>query len=784
LKKSGLHLIDMRICAFLSLLLIHISAAGLIPRPRIVQGSDGELVVDVQTRVIAPKNLANHAEALTKALEKSTGYTHQIFTPEKVGRRKFRRSIRLGLADSEKEAFYRLEITSKGATITGSDSAGLMHGVQTFAQLLPVGSERIPRSVIAAQVIEDWPATARRIFHLDVSAHLFPTDDLKILIDWLAFHKLNEFHLQLNGDHGWRMESLKFPQLHEIGSVRASTPPYGDPTGSDSTEYGGYYSQENLRELVSYAKSREVEIVPTFTFSAGASAIIAAYPDLGKTPIKVANTWEDRKVGLLPSQKSFQFIKQLLEETATIFPSRFVRIEGGGDLNRQVAEILEEQKKELFDSRNIVTSDFSVYGQPKEAELLLSAKREAEEGFNPVRNVFELKIDKIAQATLRTRYVREIGKLHHLVFPRVAAFASATWEPTGSRKYEDFRKCLEDLVNRYHNSGIKSSTAYDPPPAQALGGTIITSSLIARELHPHVTIFDGEPDTFFWSQNGLKPEDHLTLEFPWPINGDLTIATGRAGGIDPTAPGVLLDGVLELSPDGNKWDSIAEFFDGMATTTVPRGTRFARIRVTAGQDDPLVLHEVTLSEPLLMPRHKETRSFEYSLTDERIDLTFRADFSGRPEFREEIDTIRRIFFTEWYPLGIKLGVAFLPDTPRGFEIKPGEPGEMSPKEARTWFLKRWIPALQNYPASAPRWFATGMVSNIIGELPENPVRLKNLDGGPQSAAFLDWISEKFGEDLLTAASQECRAGRYDPTLWKTLTQFTLEELTSQYQSHK
>jgi hypothetical protein len=771
----------MRICAILTLLLVHTSAAGLIPRPRIVQGGDGGLVVDVQTRVIAAKNLAGHAEVLIKALEKSTGFVHQSFTPEKVGRRKFRRSIRLGLADSEKEAFYRLEVTSEEATIIGSDRAGLMHGVQTFTQLLPVGADPIPRSVIAAQVIEDWPATARRIFHLDVSAHLFPTDDLKILIDWLSFHKLNEFHLQLNGDHGWRMESLKYPKLHEIGSVRASTPPYGDPTGSDSTEYGGYYSQENLKDLVSYAQSREVEIVPTFTFAEGASAIIAAYPDLGKAPVEVANTWEDRKVGLLPNEKSLQFIDQILKETATIFPSLFVRIQGEGGLNQQVTEVLAKQKKELFEPRNVVTSDFSVYSRPKDAELLFSPKREAEEGFNPVRKVFDLKVDKIAQATLRTRNVREIGKLHHLVFPRIAAFASATWEPTGSRNYEDFRTCLDDLTRRYHNSGIKSSLAYDPPAAQALGGTIITSSLISRELHPHVAIFDGDPETFFWSRNGLNPEDHLTLEFPWPINGDLTIATGRAGGIDPTAPGVLLDGVLELSPDGKKWDSPVGFFDGLTTTTVPKGTRFARIRITAGQDDPLVLHEITLSEPLLMPRHKESRIFEYSLTDERVELTFQADFSGHPEFREEIDTIRRIFFAEWYPLGIKLGVAFLPDTPRGFAIKPGEPGEMSPKEARTWFLKRWIPALQNYPANAPRWFATGMVSNILGDLPENPVKLKNLDGGPESAAFLDWISKKYGEDLLTAVSQDCRAGRYDPSLWKILTKFTLEELSGQYQ---
>jgi hypothetical protein len=779
----------MKIFVLATLLMWLPAASALIPMPRDIQLGEGELTVDVQTAVIAPENLKTHAGVLTSALQKTTGYPHRWRTPQQVGRMTFKRAIRLGLADSEEEEYYQLKITPEGVTINGSDLAGLMHGVQTFVQMLPVAKDPInapfPRVLIPSQTIEDWPETKRRIFHLDVSAHLFPTADLMGIIDWMSRHKLNELHLQLNGDNGWRMESLKFPKLHEVGSVRASTPPYGDPTGSDSTEYGGYYPQKNLKELVAYAEARSIDVVPCFSFATGASALIAAIPELGALPLQVATTWEDRTVSVKNDAATLEFFAQFFAEVATVFPSKYLRLEGeDGELHVALGQLLAQEKKELVQKSQITSTDFSVYSRPAEAELLLSSKLEAEKGLNTLRQVYEMKSGEISEATLRTRYVPNIDKLQYLVFPRLAAFAEASWTPAESRKYHSFLTRVQEFVPRYRLMGVQASDPYDPPSGETLAGTIVTSSLAGRDLHEPPMIFDGRRDSFFWSQAGLTKGDHLTLEFPWPISGDIAVATGRSGGAEEAAPGVLADGVLDLSSDGKEWDSAAEFFDGLATVTLPKGTRFVRIRASGAQEDSLVLHEVTLSEPLLTPKYEESREINLPVTKEKITLTFRANFENHPEMRDEISVIRRTFFKEWLPFATQLGVATFVDTPRTFAVKPGEPGELSDAEAREWLIKRLIPQIQHYPVSSPLWFATGMVSLLRGDLPKNPDREKCLEGGPETAAFFRWISEKFSEELLMSISQDIRSSRYQPKIWKTLTKLKLEDLSRQYREQE
>jgi len=188
----------------------------------------------------------------------------------------------------------------------------------------------------------------------------------------------------------------------------------------------------------------------------------------------------------------------------------------------------------------------------------------------------------------------------------------------------------------------------------------VTSSLKGRKLHEAVMIFDGRADSFFWSEGGLAKDDHLSLEFPWPIGGEITVATGNESGV-----GVLVDGVLDLSADGKEWDPAGEFFDGLATVTVPEGTRFARIRVFAAQDEPLVIHEVALSEAILLPTHVESRELSLPLHGKKVKLTFRANFENHPEFRDEITVIRREFFKEWVPLANALGLARVTGFARG-----------------------------------------------------------------------------------------------------------------------
>lgn len=769
----------MRFFIVFSTVIAPLLSATLVPMPREIDLGEGKLVVDVQTAVIAPDDLAPQAEVLTAALQKTTGYVHRFRTIKQVARFRYKRAIKLSLGKFEKPEFYRIEITPEGATIQGSDLAGLMHGIQTMAQLLPINDNPLPRALIPAQIIQDWPENPRRIFHLDVNAHLFPTDNLKSLIDWLSFHKLNELHLQLNGDHGWRMESLRFPKLHEIGSIRTSTPPFGDPTGSDSTEYAGYYSRKKIKELIAHANSRAITVVPTFTFTTGATSLIASYPELGDSPLKVANTWEDRKIGILQTDSTLRFLDELLAEVAELFPAENIRIQGSSSkFHDSLEKIITRHRKKILLSDNIKTTDFSVYSRRKEAELLLAAKLEAEEGFNPVHKVYQWQPAPLSQASLRTRYVHEFAKLQYLVFPRIAAFAEATWLPASNLNYVEFRTRLDSLDKRYRLGKVYASLVYDPPAKKASYDSIITSSIEAREGYSPELIFDGKLDSFFWSLGGLKDNDHLTAEFPWPATGEVTVNTGKNG----ITAGILESGILELSKDGNTWGNPKELFEGSATLPVPQGTRFVRIRATAPQDEPLIFSELLLTPALLTPVHQEKREVELRFKKKKIELTFKADFSKNPEFRDEVEIARRIFFENWLPLAKRIGTVNYPDTPRTFEIKSGEPGNLAEAQVKDWVFKRLIPQLQNYPANPPNWIVTGIQARLRGDIAKDPDKRKFKEGGSQTAAFFDWIAKTHREESLIAISQDCRNGSYRETRWKLFTRKSLAELAALYQA--
>ena len=759
-------------------------AAPLIPLPRVIELREGGLRVDVQTMVIAPEELAVPAQVITEALQKTSGALHFIRTPRELGRIKVPRAVRLKLEEvSGGEGAYELEVTAQGATIRAGDRAGLMSGVQTFVQFLPVAAEPFPRVIIPSQVIRDWPELKRRIFHLDVSQHLFPMAELKGVVDWLSFHKLNEFHLKLNGDAGWRMESLRFPKLHEVGSVRASTPPLEDPEGSDSTEYRGYYPQESLRELVNYAMERGVEVVPCFTFSTGASAVIAAYPELGSRPAEVASSWEERSVGVKMSSDAVQFFREFFTELSTVFSSTYVRLDGeGGGVHAVLGKLLEKSGRKLIVGKRVPSTNFSVYGRPAEGELLASAKLRAEDGFSSLRQVYELRSRGQLAASLRTRYVPEISKLEYLVFPRIAAFAEAAWLPFEKREYGDFRVRVDEMVLRYRAMGVQSALPYDPPSGEVLGGAKVMTSLKGRENHGIEMIFDGREDTFFWSEGPVEKGDYVVLEFPWPVAGGLTVSTGGWGEARDRLDGVLLDGTLEFSADGKGWDGVVEFFDGSATVTMPDGTRFIRVKASVSQEKPFILHEVALEESLITPVFSEERQVRLSPSGKELTLAFHADFEKYPELRDEVTILRRTFFSEWLPLALKLGLEHSLKTPRVFRLEEGDPGELSADGARDWMRRKLVALIQNYPESAPAWFATGMSALLIDEIPGKVDRSKGLAGGVETAAFLRWVEKEYGGQVLLVVSQDCQGGRYDEGLWNFLTRKSLGELLADYEA--
>ena len=228
---------------------------------------------------------------------------------------------------------YRLTITPKQITIAGN-GPGLFYGVQSLIQLLPV--QKASTVNIPCATIIDSPRFSYRGMHLDVSRHFFPVGFIKEFIDIMASYKLNNFHWHLTDDNGWRIEIKKYPKLTQVGGMRAQTTigHYWDrkPQWYDQTPYGGFYTQDQIRDVVKYASDRFVNIVPEIEMPGHSSAALAAYPELScnpSQPYKVAETFGIWTSVFCPTEKTFGFLEDVLTEVMYLFPGKMIHI--GGD---------------------------------------------------------------------------------------------------------------------------------------------------------------------------------------------------------------------------------------------------------------------------------------------------------------------------------------------------------------------------------------------------------------------------------------------------------------------
>ncbi len=235
---------------------------------------------------------------------------------------------------------YQLEIMPTFVAIRARTAAGAFYGAQTLRQMFGpnMGSPSPVRDstwTAAACIITDYPRFPYRGMHLDVSRHFFPVEFIKRYIDLLAIHKFNYFHWHLTDDQGWRIEIKKYPRLHQIGGCREETligHATDAPPRFDGKKHCGYYTQEEVREIVEYARKRFITIVPEIEMPGHASAALAAYPELGCTggPYEVAKTWgvfDD--ILCAGNEKTFEFLANVLQEVCTLFPGEYVHI--GGD---------------------------------------------------------------------------------------------------------------------------------------------------------------------------------------------------------------------------------------------------------------------------------------------------------------------------------------------------------------------------------------------------------------------------------------------------------------------
>jgi hexosaminidase len=317
------------------------SAPAVIPRPVSMTPRAGVFRLTAQTIIVAERADSAAARRLARDLAPATGFDLPVrYTSSSGGNRIVFRHAAARDTSLGAEG-YRLEVTPGLVTITSSAPAGAFYATQTIKQLLPAAIFRdAPIAgvswTIPAVSIVDRPRFTWRGMHLDVARHFMPKEFVKKYIDLLALHKLNTFHWHLTEDQGWRLEIKEYPKLTEVGSCRKETI-LGRYTRDasqwkfDGTPHCGFYTQDDAREIVAYAKARFITVVPEIEMPGHAVAAIAAYPELGVTgePIDVAGRWGIFSDILNAEPSTITFMQNVLTEVMAIFPSRYIHI--GGD---------------------------------------------------------------------------------------------------------------------------------------------------------------------------------------------------------------------------------------------------------------------------------------------------------------------------------------------------------------------------------------------------------------------------------------------------------------------
>lgn len=321
----------------------------IFPEPVSLEIHSGDFNFNAATNIVAGKFAMHEAKMLNLYLKNIYGFTLPV--KSKLGNTPKGTSVIFKLLNnSNRKDAYGLTVDAEKITITSAGNEGLFYGLQSLLQLLPATKDiSITTGFTIPQLsIRDYPRFQYRGMHLDVGRHFFAVDFIKKYIDYLAYHKFNTFHWHLTEDQGWRIEIKKYPRLTSVGGFRNGTIIGHYPgTGNDSMHYGGFYTQEQIKEIVKYAQDRFITIIPEIEMPGHASAAIAAYPQLScfpdeSTKIEANTPWSGSRDGkqvqqtwgvfedvFCPSEYTFKFLENVLDEVMQLFPSKYIHI--GGD---------------------------------------------------------------------------------------------------------------------------------------------------------------------------------------------------------------------------------------------------------------------------------------------------------------------------------------------------------------------------------------------------------------------------------------------------------------------
>jgi hexosaminidase len=306
------------------------SKINIIPQPSYINELPGNFEMTNQT-VIVYKNAAQKKIAAYLA-----DYLHRFYRLKietKIGSKSLPNTILLlpMAREGTTSESYLLDIKQKSIVLSGSDR-GIFYGVQSILQLLP--GARDSTISLPCALIKDTPRFAYRGMMLDCGRHFFDVSFVKRFIDLLGLHKMNTFHWHLTEDQGWRIQIKKYPRLTSIGAWRDSTLSgslYDTPQKYDGQRYGGFYTQNEIKEIVKYAKDRFITIIPEIEMPGHATAALAAYPELGcrNGSYSIATKWGVSEDVFCPSEATFTFLDNVLTEVAQLFPGEYIHV--GGD---------------------------------------------------------------------------------------------------------------------------------------------------------------------------------------------------------------------------------------------------------------------------------------------------------------------------------------------------------------------------------------------------------------------------------------------------------------------
>ena len=306
---------------------------AVVPQPAHVRPATGAFEINAQTRIAVSESTRAMGCQLQAYLSPATGF------PLELTRRNGANTISLVL-DRRLEVLgpegYRLRVRTDKIEIRGGGAAGVFYGLQTLRQLLPADSFRRAHVkgvewMVPSLDIEDRPRFGWRGLHLDVARNFMPKESVLKFLDLMALHKLNSFHWHLTDDQGWRIEIKKYPRLTGIGAYRKDTMLVYSPPSYSGKPHGGYYTQDDVREVVAYAAALHITVVPEIEMPGHAQAAIAAYPELGNVsePLEVFTKWGVNENVFNAEDGTITFLQNVLAEVLELFPGKFIHV--GGD---------------------------------------------------------------------------------------------------------------------------------------------------------------------------------------------------------------------------------------------------------------------------------------------------------------------------------------------------------------------------------------------------------------------------------------------------------------------